>query len=63
MGRVTDYGFNFGPMLVERLARFAPRKGREVTVLKVQTDHHTLNIYASRTGRSVRVYKDGKELT
>jgi ribosomal protein S19 len=60
----TEYGFEWGPMKVERTASLP--EGR--VVLTVRTDHRELTIYASRTGRSLRVFdgnryelKPGKE--
>ena len=54
----TSYGFDWGPVSVTRVAHFEPRKGRECYVLDVNDVH----IYVSKTGRSVRVFRDGKEL-
>lgn len=54
----TPYGFKWGPVEVTRIAHFAPRKDRESYCLEV----NDLNIYVSKTGRSVRVFRDGKEL-
>ena len=58
----TRYGFRWGPMLVERATHLALRKGWENFVVSVKTDHHDVEVYVSRTGRSVRVWRDGKEL-
>lgn len=56
--QTRSFGFDWGPVTVTRIAHFAPRKGRECYVLEV----NNLNIYVSKTGRSVRVFRDGKEL-
>ena len=55
---ITTYGFNWGPGRVERVTHFKPRRGREAFILGV----NDLEIYVSKTGRSVRVFRDGKEL-
>ena len=55
---ITTFGFDWGPVKVERIAHFEPRKGREAFILRV----NDLEIYVSKTGRSVRVFRDGKEL-
>lgn len=54
----NSYGFKWGPVEVTRIAHFEPRKGRECYALEV----NGVNIYVSKTGRSVRVFRDGKEL-
>lgn len=54
----TTYGFDWGPVWVRRLAHFSPKKGRESYIVTV----NGLEIYVSKTGRSVRVFRDGKEL-
>ncbi|MGH3447222.1 MAG: hypothetical protein ACRDP4_06325 [Nocardioidaceae bacterium] len=58
-GHLTDYGFTWGPMEVER-SILIPEGAREITV-KVN-DKRRVCVYVSRTGRSVRVFKDGTEL-
>lgn len=50
----TQFGFNWGPVRVTRLATL-PRGAHIVDVNGVE-------IYVSKTGRSVRVFRDGKEL-
>lgn len=52
-----SYGFAWGPVVVRRLAHFT-RGRRESYVVSV----NGLDIYVSRTGRSVRVFRDGREL-
>ena len=61
-GGLTRYGFRWGPMRVERMSHLALRKGREFFSVSVETDYHHVEVYVSRTGRSVRVWRDGKEL-
>ncbi len=61
-GTLTSYGFTWGPMEVRRLATF---KGNRVLGIYIEDDgsqHPRLEIYVSPTGRSVRVWRDGKEL-
>lgn len=58
---LTDYGFRWGPMAVTRL--FSSRLGkRENHVLGITTEHHDVQVSVSKTGRSVRVWLDGREL-
>lgn len=59
-----DYGFTWGQMVVHRLTSYVSHKGRAPgLVLGVDTDHHKVQVYASPTGRVVRVWRDGKELS
>jgi hypothetical protein len=46
------YGFDWGPMKVERLAHI---EGRGY-VLSVKTDHAEMQVYVSEKGRVVRPY-------
>lgn len=57
MDSETQYGFTWGPAEVTRMATF-----RETRVLGIRTGRHKVAVYVSPTGRSVRVFKDGKEL-
>lgn len=65
----TQYGFKWGPVAVERLAEF-PRSGGQCKVMGLyrvkgptRADmEQVLEIYVSPTGRSVRVFRNGKEL-
>ena len=59
--RTHPYGFGWGPFNVTRIASYTQGK-RESNILGVETDHHKVEIYSSRTGRSVRVYIDGVEV-
>lgn len=62
--RGTVYGFKWGPLDVIRIAHFKPRADRECYVVQVSTDDgKAVDIYVSKTGRSLRVFRDGKELT
>jgi hypothetical protein len=54
----TPYGFNWGPAKVFRVFQH-----RERRILAVETGHRRIQISISPTGRSVRVWRDGKELT
>lgn len=58
---LTDYGFRWGPMNVIRYMHVKQGK-REFYSLGVETDHHKVEVYSSRTGRSVRVWIDGVEV-
>ena len=50
---MTQYGFEWGPMKVERLAHIEGR-GYVVTV---KTDHNELQVYVSEKGRKVEAYR------
>lgn len=52
------FGFTWGPMNVHRLASIKERR-----FLGVKTEYHAVEIAVSPTGRSVRVWIDGKEVT
>jgi hypothetical protein len=53
-----DYGFAWGPLEVTRMSVF-----RDTGVVRVSTETGAkINIYVSKTGRSLRVFRDGKEL-
>jgi len=58
------YGFKWGQVVVERMASFMPRVGSPCSrkMLRVRTDSTAVEIYVSPGGRSIRVFKDGKEL-
>lgn len=53
--RLTPFGFTFGAMEVERLVKLPD--GR--TALRVRAGNNIVEIYASPTGRSLRVWKNG----
>ena len=63
MSKEVRYGFQWGPMLVERWAHFRHHTDSESYVLGVTAGKNKVEVYVSRTGRSVRVWKNGKELT
>jgi hypothetical protein len=52
-----QYGFRWGPMDVVRQAEF---NGSHLVA--VRSDYASVDIYVSKTGRSIRVFKDGLEL-
>lgn len=57
------YGFRWGPIVVARWASFDRGNGH-TRVLGITSDRGPkVHVYVSPTGRSVRVYRDGKELT
>ncbi len=60
-GTLTEFGFTWGPMEVSRTAllEVGDRASRVVTV---KSEHGSVDVYVSRTGRSIRVFRDGKEL-
>lgn len=58
------YGFRWGPLVVQRGAEFERQDNGPHRVLRLIPDSGPrLDIYVSPTGRSVRVFRDGKELT
>ena len=59
---ISEYGFTWGPMTVTRLATIGAH-GLERRALGIKTERHKLDIYVSPAGHSVRVFRDGKELT
>lgn len=57
------YGFRWGPLVVERVATFPAKKG-ETHVIRIKTDAgKAIDVYASPTGRSIRVFSENKEWT
>lgn len=55
----TEHGFVWGPMEVTRTAVMDGR-----VVLRIETSAgQEVTVYVSATGRSLRVFKDGTELT
>jgi hypothetical protein len=54
---VWKYGFRWGQLDVVRHMEY-----RGVKNLGVETDHTSVEIYVSKGGRSIRVFRDGKEL-
>ncbi len=59
VGDVTTYGFTWGPITVTRMALLPD--GRHV--LGIDTNGSpALEIYVSRTGKSVRAFRGGREL-
>lgn len=56
-----SFGFEWGPMVVTRLASYAPRKGATAHILGIKTARADIEVYVSRTGK-VRVWKDGTEM-
>ena len=59
----TKYGFRWGPVRVERFASF-PRDGDKISrCIGITSDTgQVLHVYVSPTGRSVRVFRGGREL-
>lgn len=58
-----QYGFRWGPVRIIRYAIFDRPTGL-CRVIGIDSDKAPrIQIYVSPTGRSVRVYRDGKELT
>ena len=55
--RLTRFGFTFGALNVERVSAV---EGRGVC-LKVETQSKALYIYASPTGRSLRVFEGNRD--
>lgn len=55
---VTDYGFEWGPMTVLRIARVEGRGA----VISVRTDHTDIQVLVSEKGRKIRVWRGNQEL-
>jgi hypothetical protein len=53
----NPYGFDWGPMSVERCMEHEGRR-----CVRIHTPYGAVNVYVSPTGRSIRVFKGGKEL-
>lgn len=51
----TRYGFDWGPMHVERMAYI---EGRGYA-LRIRTDHDEIQVYVSEKGRKVEAYRPG----
>ena len=62
MAGTHRWGFSWGPLNVNRIAHLVQGK-RETYVLSASTKYHEVEVSSSRTGRSVRVWVDGKEVT
>jgi hypothetical protein len=54
------YGFRWGPISVVRTATLARHR---VLTISMDGNDKPLEIYVSNTGRSVRVFRDGKEMS
>lgn len=54
----TDYGFEWGGATVTRMADF----DGTVVIEVAGNDNNKVAVYVSPTGRSVRVFKGGKEM-
>lgn len=48
----TRYGFEWGPLAVERLAHIEDRG----YVIGIKTEHQTIQIYVSEKGRKIKAY-------
>ena len=55
---IARYGFQWGQVAVTRTAEIDGRR-----IVTIETPFRRMNVYASPTGRSLRVFRDGKELT
>jgi hypothetical protein len=59
----TQYGFIWGPLEVTRMAHFRMGEKSEAYCVRVRTEAgKSIDVYVSRTGRSLRVFRDGEEL-
>ena len=57
-GHTTQYGFVWGPVEVQRTCELPEGRG----VVLLQTKHVALEVYFSAKGRTLRVFRGGKEL-
>ena len=55
--RLTEFGFVWGPVEVERVM-----EARGSRIIGISTQKRRLQVYISPSGRSVRVFEAGKEL-
>lgn len=53
------FGFTWGPMQVHRIMHL-PGKGR---LLSIKTEHGCIEVWVSDKGRSLRAFRDGRELS
>lgn len=61
-GAITRFGFRWGPVNVTRRCLLIPRQDRETRVVGIKAGSTDLDVYVSKTGRSVRVFdQDGRE--
>jgi len=51
------FGFRWGPLDVIRIMEFQGSR-----CLEVSSDSGSVDVYVSKAGRSIRVFKDGKEM-
>jgi hypothetical protein len=58
----TPYGFTWGPVEIQRTAEFEHGNGTYRCIGLMVDGKRVLDIYVSPTGRSVRVFRKGKEL-
>lgn len=59
--KLTDFGFRWGQIEVTRMSSVARHNG-VYRCVQVKTDHSAVDIYVSPTGRSIRIFKNGKEI-
>ncbi len=59
---MTEFGFEWGPVLVERVAAIERPHGC-TRILRVASDRVQLEIYISPAGHKLRVFRNGEELT
>lgn len=57
-GRLTDYGFEWGPVTVTRIAELPDG----AVMFEVRTPHRTMQVYASPGDRSLRVFSGGFDI-
>ena len=57
---ITQYGFNFGPAVIERLCS-DDSKGWVYLAVNTPKETQGINVYVTKTGK-LRVYRNGKEI-
>lgn len=58
------YGFRWGPAVVYRDHQYEMGSHRTTRVVKIQPDEGSeLEVHISSTGKSIRVFRNGKELS
>ncbi len=60
---MSDYGFAWGPVTVERIAAIERHNRGVYRILRVASDYTALEIHISPAGKTLRVFKNGEELS
>ena len=55
---MSEFGFDWGPMSVTRMAHIEERG----YVVGVRTDHDSIQVFVSQKGRKIRIWRGNDEL-